>query len=471
MLGERAGIPAPERAGSDGSDRRKLCMALYREFEAYYRKSLFSPEGGPAREYLLDQRLLSRKTIDRFGLGFSPSGVPSPVRGASPERVKEMEFFGLIRPIRGGGIRDFMSGRLTIPIRTEHGFPVAFGGRVLGEGTGPKYMNSPEHPFYRKKDVLFGLDQAMEHLEQKRQAIVVEGYFDVIVLSECGLGNVVAPLGTALTSGHLIHLSRLVDDVVLMFDGDRAGRDAMVRLLDRLVFDSRVSVRAVGTPAGMDPDEWIRKEGLPAILERIEKAPPLASYVVSQMEQHLLERPESRDSVLENFEVLVRKVLDPLEQDHLLSVGAGIFGFDKSLLALRILQGGGRGSGEPAAGPEKKERRTNRELTEQNLLVELMRLWGDGGSPHPSEVLSLEDFSFFQGKDHHLVLSGLWASPFATASDIQQLIAGNPALTLAWMALPPGSDGRDGRLSDLVSMVRRLGLQFRHRRGSGMAGA
>jgi DNA primase len=362
--------------------------------------------------------------------------------------------------MRGGGFRDFMNGRLIIPIRTENGATVAFGGRILADGAGPKYMNSPEHAFYRKKDVLFGLDQAMNSLGKTRRAVVVEGYFDVIVLSECGLTNVVAPLGTALTSSHLIQLSRMVDEVVLMFDGDRAGRSAMTRLLEKTVFDSRISVRAVGIPDGLDPDEWIRRDGLNAVTERISSSPLLSTYVVEQMKQSLDLSGEGREELLSAFETLVRRVPDPLEQDHLLSMGAGIFGIDKSLLALRILQGSER---KPisTAGPDMKSRTTNGELKELNLLVELFRLWGDGCLPHPSEVLSLGDFSFLERKDYLDILGSLWENTQAAPLEIQQLISVSPPLVSAWMALPPGTEGRDERLGDLVGMVRRLGLHAR----------
>jgi DNA primase len=461
FLGDRAGIPPPDRAGSsEVADRRKVCLGLYRDFETQYRKSLLSPDGGPAREYLFEKRQISQKTVERFGLGFSPPGSFPLLRESSSERLKEMEFFGLIRPMRGGGFRDFMNGRLIIPIRTENGATVAFGGRILADGAGPKYMNSPEHAFYRKKDVLFGLDQAMNSLGKTRRAVVVEGYFDVIVLSECGLTNVVAPLGTALTSSHLIQLSRMVDEVVLMFDGDRAGRSAMTRLLEKTVFDSRISVRAVGIPDGLDPDEWIRRDGLNAVTERISSSPLLSTYVVEQMKQSLDLSGEGREELLSAFETLVRRVPDPLEQDHLLSMGAGIFGIDKSLLALRILQGSER---KPisTAGPDMKSRTTNGELKELNLLVELFRLWGDGCLPHPSEVLSLGDFSFLERKDYLDILGSLWENTQAAPLEIQQLISVSPPLVSAWMALPPGTEGRDERLGDLVGMVRRLGLHAR----------
>jgi len=469
FLGDKAGIPPPDRAGSSEThDRRKICLGLYREFEAQYRKSLLSPEGGPAREYLFEKRQISKKTSERFGLGFSPPGPFPLLREASSERLKEMEFFGLIRPMRGGGARDFMNGRLIIPIRTESGSTVAFGGRIMGASSGPKYMNSPEHAFYRKKDVLFGLDQARAALEKTRQAVVVEGYFDVIVLSEFGLSNVVAPLGTSLTPSHLLQLSRMVDEVVLMFDGDRAGRSAMARLLEKTVFDSRISVRAAGIPDGLDPDEWIRRDGLDVVRERIASAPLLSSYVVEQMKQTLDLSGEGREEILSGFEVLVRRVPDPLEQDQLLSMGAGIFGIDKSLLALRVLQGWDRKP--PVASPsdEGKSGTTNSELKEQNLLVELFRLWGDGCDPHPSEVLSLGDFSFLEKKEFLEILGRLWENPQASPVEIQQLISPSPALTVSWMSLPPGNEGRDERFRDLVLMVRRLGLHARKRGGQNL---
>lgn len=456
-LADQANIAPPEIRG-EKADRKKACFAICREAEALFRKSLSLTEGERARRYLFEERHLSRETVDRFGLGYASPGAL--LQSVSPSRREAWETYGLFR--KGtGGYREFFRERIMVPIRLEYGPTVAFGGRTLGPSAGtPKYLNSPEHPFFRKKEILFGLDQAREAIESKRRVLVVEGYFDVMILSEAGISPVVAPLGTAVTESHLIHLSRLADEVIFIFDGDRAGQDAVARVADRFVFDSRIPLRAVRTPEGMDPDEWVRREGPDSVLGAIEGARPIVDFVMDLFEERV-SRPGTpkKESLLEPFYALAKKITDPREVDRFLSRGAALFRLNKDLLAqglfreetLKTEPSPGRTPGSPS----------NRELMERNLVLELVRLWGDGTGPHPAESLKPEDFVFLTVERLADFVRKLWTLPHVSLEEIRELILVEPILAEAWIGLPEDLETRSQRLTDLVAQVRRLSRRDR----------
>ena len=456
LLADQAGISPPEARG-EKNDRKKQCFSVCREAEALFRRVLHLTEGENARRYLLETRRLHPGTVDRFGLGWSAPGTI--LNRVPPSRREERELFGLLRK-GAGGYREFFRERLMIPIRLEYGPTVAFGGRTLsGDASGPKYLNSPEHPFFRKKEVLFGLDQARASLEKTRRALVVEGYFDVMVLFEAGIESVVAPLGTALTDAHLIHLSRLVDEVVVVFDGDKAGQNAVVRLADRLVLDARIPVKAVQTPEGKDPDEWVRQSGPDAIRRAVETARPVLDFVMELFEERVRAASgEDRKVLLETYYGLAKKIPDPQRLDLFLSRGASLFQLNKDLLAQGLFREETleeeRSSAHSPVRPH--GRISNRELMERNLVLELVRLWTDGSDPHPAAIMKGTDFSFITSERLALFVRTLWEEPARNPVDTRELVLKEPMLAEFWIQLPEDHDTRSQRLADLVSRVRRF---------------
>ncbi|MHB1605472.1 MAG: DNA primase [Leptospirales bacterium] len=461
LLADQAGISPPEAKG-EKSDRKKLCFSIFREAESHFRRALHLTEGESARRYLQETRRLHPGTIDRFGLGWSAPGML--LKHVVPSRRDEWEVFGLLR--KGtSGFREFFRDRLMIPIRMEYGPTMAFGGRILsGDGSGPKYLNSPEHPFFRKKEVLFGLDQARPFIEKSRRALVVEGYFDAMALFESGIETVVAPLGTALTDAHLIHLSRLVDEVVILFDGDKAGRNAVARLVDRLVLDSRIPVKAVQLPDGKDPDEWVRQSGPDTILRAVEQAKPVLDFAMDLFEEKVRTASgEDRTDLLETYYDLAKKIPDPQRLDLFLSRGASLFRLNKDLLAQGLFREETRAEELSSAQSPVRPRgsASNRELMERNLVLELVRLWTDGKEPHPATIMRESDFSFIVSERLALFLKNLWEEPDRSAGTTRNLILNEPMLAEFWMQIPEDQDTRTQRLTDLVSRVRRLSRKDR----------
>lgn len=179
-------------------------------------------------------------------------------KGFSPELC---ETAGLILRRDSGGWYDRFRGRLMFPICDEQGRVIAFSGRVLqGDEKQAKYVNSPETPIFSKGRVLFALDKAKRSILDAGKVILAEGQLDTIACHSAGIRNVVAPQGTAFTADQARVLKRYVDEVVLCFDGDKAGRNAVIRALDPLLA-AGLAIRVASIPPPDDPDSWIRAHG------------------------------------------------------------------------------------------------------------------------------------------------------------------------------------------------------------------
>ncbi|MDM7916567.1 MAG: DNA primase, partial [Candidatus Eisenbacteria bacterium] len=308
-LAERAGIPMPKRRerGEGASTEERLGEAM--EVAAgFYRERLAADDGAQARRYL-QARGLGPETIERFGLGWAPAGWDSLLRHARrllPERI--LILAGLaIEGTRGP--YDRFRERVIVPIRTAGGRPVAFGGRTLGAEE-PKYINSPETPLYRKGTVLFGLGEARDAIRRAGNVLVVEGYFDVIALSAAGIGEVVGTCGTALTPDQAGLLRRYSDRWTLLFDGDAAGRAAVLRALDAAV-PVHPGVRIALCPTGKDPDDWVRSEGAQSVREALDRAQSPLQY----LEEWAAETGLPAEEALGRVAALLARVRDPLVRD------------------------------------------------------------------------------------------------------------------------------------------------------------
>src|SRR6266699_3191490 len=241
-LAERAGV-----------ELRKL-SPLYYEYVLWS-----SPAGEPGRR-LLVQRQVGEETARRFQIGYAPAG-----RGfaeylrAKKRSLADAQAAGLMR--RDGS--DFFAERLVIPIRDERGQPLAFTARTVRQDEQRKYINSPETPSYVKGRVIFGLDLARDEIARKGHAVLMEGQFDVITAHQFGVANSVASSGTALTDDPVRLLKRFTDELLLVFDADRAGRAAAEKAAV-LVAQHGMRTRAATLPDGMDPDELLRAAGAQA---------------------------------------------------------------------------------------------------------------------------------------------------------------------------------------------------------------
>ncbi len=273
-------------AAVDPGMREKQQIKDATDFAAqHFQQRLWDPAiGHHAREYLRS-RGLTDDLMRAFGLGWAPIAWTD-----LADRLREQgllafgEKAGLVSPrSKGDGFYDMFRGRVMIPIRSPEGRTIAFGGRLLEGDDGPKYLNSRESRLYNKSEVLYATDQARDEIRKKKSAVLCEGYFDAIGLHQAGVKNAVALCSTALTPGHMTLLSRLeAKELVLLLDGDEAGRKAVERLAGPILAAGQSSRVAV-LPEGEDPDTFARKAGAEAVQKLVQQARPLTEHLFHTM--------------------------------------------------------------------------------------------------------------------------------------------------------------------------------------------
>lgn len=289
-LARQAGIPIPQEMYQRSEAvvahaQERKAMAEINEFAIQFFESELRQSGpsAPVKEYL-KKRGLNDETIKTFRLGYSPNDWEklSSLLKARRAPLNLAEKLGLIRARSqgGNGYFDLFRHRLMFPIFSLEGSGIGFGGRVLGEGE-PKYLNSPESPLFHKGQVFYGLSETAKFIRAQDQAIVVEGYMDLLALYQAGIKNVVAPLGTALTEDHAKLLKRFTKNVIVLFDGDQAGRDAAERSLP-ILLGAGVLPRGFTLPDKMDPDDFVRTQGAEALKGKLAEAPELFVLILDQ---------------------------------------------------------------------------------------------------------------------------------------------------------------------------------------------
>src|SRR5574343_1223978 len=236
-LASRAGMQVPEDerrpgAAQESAGQSRQPIEVMARAAQYYKEQL---KRSPRAIEYCKKRGLSGEIAARYGMGYAPDGWNN-LKSIFPDYDAEiLKEAGLVIDNDSGRRYDRFRDRLMIPIINAKGDIIAFGGRIIdqqSEKDGPKYLNSPETPLFEKGRELFGLPQARQALRETDTAIVTEGYMDVIALSQNGVGNAVATLGTATTATHVTKLLRQVDRIVFCFDGDNAGRKAAWRALE-----------------------------------------------------------------------------------------------------------------------------------------------------------------------------------------------------------------------------------------------
>lgn len=310
-LAQRAGLEMPEEGRTQvpaGPDLRPILAAAAAYFEDALRRH---PTAERAHAYLKG-RGITGAVAKTFHLGYAPAGWNGLLSALSQNYDPSLlERVGLvIARDTGQGYYDRFRDRVMFPITDAHRRVIGFGGRVLDAGE-PKYMNSPETPFFHKGRELYGLPQALVSIEKTGRVLVVEGYMDVIALAQFGVTAVVAALGTATTREHLERLFRYAPEIIFCFDGDRAGREAAWRALEQALSVLRDG-RQVGflfLPDGEDPDTLIRREGPEAFTERLKKATELPEFFFETLASRAeLGRMDGRARLVELAKPLLSKL-------------------------------------------------------------------------------------------------------------------------------------------------------------------
>jgi DNA primase len=379
-LAEKAGVelkaPTPqEQAAAEEHDQLR---ALLEEAVIFYSHHLHNTPAGAAALDYLHQRGLSDETVEAFGLGYAPASWEAALSHFRQKSYSEQQLLeaGLVTQREGGGEHEARAGvydrfrhRLMFPIRDERGRMTGFGARVLNPDDIPKFLNSPQTPVFDKGRLLYGLDRARKSIRTQDQAVIVEGYLDVIALHQAGFDTAVSPMGTALTEHQLYLLKRFSRRMVLALDSDAAGDKATLRgltiarqAMDRQadpVFDARgllhhearlqADIRVTTLPPGMDPDDVVNRD--PAEWQHIlDEARPVVIHVMETLAQGRdLEDAKVKNDIAAQVLPLIADVPNPVERDTYRQRLARLLRVDERALL-----------GDNLARPPTRRRRTGR---------------------------------------------------------------------------------------------------------------
>ena len=312
IVAEKCGIPLPRPKDRSPEERkenqqRAALTEVHREAQTFFVSQLQGTlEGKAARAYLED-RGIDKAAMDRFGIGYAPSGGDLLLRhfkSKYPEKL--LVESGLVSRGENGRIFDRFRRRVTFPIANESGKIVAFGCRALGDDM-PKYLNSPETPIYSKSTVLYHLDRAKEALRRSDFAVLVEGYMDAIAVARAGISNVVASCGTSLAEPQIKLLGRFTRRVIVNYDPDTAGQTATERSIS-LLLEHDFEVRVLALPGKADPDKFIREQGAETYLKLLKESPPYVDYLIARARHMDLTTGEGKQRAVNFLLPYVQKI-------------------------------------------------------------------------------------------------------------------------------------------------------------------
>ena len=332
-------LPSPQPTAAE--QRLALLHQINAEAARLFHEHLIgSPDADAARQYLTG-RGVPQDFVASYQLGFAPNEwefLASRLKQFPADAVEQVGL--IVRRQSGKGFYDRFRSRLMFPIMDTGGTVCGFSGRVLDDGQ-PKYMNSPDSPIFSKGGLLFGLHQHRQKIRQSRRAVIVEGNFDLLTLAAHGIGNTVAPLGTALTEAQVRRLRSYCSEAVLLFDGDEAGMKAARRAVP-LFLAERMEGKAALLPAGHDPDSFIREQGAGAAQELINNAQPLPEFVFDALVKEHGSTLAGKNRIMAELAELVKLAPDQAQKELMAAHWAGQLGIKPELLlpesaAVRIL--------------------------------------------------------------------------------------------------------------------------------------
>jgi DNA primase len=375
LLAARAGVELHERDAGESADEETHARlrSLLEAATSYYRHQLTAtPAGAPVLEYLV-ARGLQPATLEVFEVGYAPGGWTTTMDSLGGKGFSRQDLIdaGMISEGTSGAQHDRFRNRIMLPIRDGRGRLAGFGARIVDANDVPKFLNSPQTALFDKGKLLYGLDKARKAIRTVGQAVLVEGYMDVIALHQAGQANVVSPMGTALTEAQLRMLKRHTRRIVLALDADAAGYQATLRglevarqAMDREadpVFAARglvryegrldADVRVVTLPEGIDPDELVAG-GAEPWTELVQAAQPVVEYVLGVVtEGKDMDDPKVKSEVAKVVLPLIEDVSDPVEREAYRQSLARRIKVDERALSAGGLRthGGARGrAGRPA---------------------------------------------------------------------------------------------------------------------------
>ncbi len=442
-LADRAHIPVPEpgspadrKKREETADKKQRIYQINAEAARYFYRNLAGEQGKEAYAYLRE-REIQNSTIKLFGLGYAPEGWSNLLDYLREKGFREHDVYeaGLAKMRDNGSYYDvFHDGRVMFPIINVQGNIIGFGGRVLrSDGSGAKYLNSPETLVFKKKENLFGLNLAKN--DKSGRLLLMEGYMDVISLHQAGIGNAVASLGTAFTPEQARLLKKYAGKAVLCYDADQAGRRAALRA-GEILTQADIKTRVMAVTDGKDPDEFIKAKGPEMFSLLVEQAKPLIMYRIEDVKKDYdLEDTEQAVEFIEKAAEILAEITKPAEQELYLNQVAKTAGVSVGSLQAQVnLLRRSRNLAE-AKKQERQERKAFEERTGgrrdlhamgvRNAERLLLNLMTDGSVQKKVRAAGLTPEDFSEGIHRDLAVR-LMASDTGRDADIHGLLAQMP---------------------------------------------
>ena len=375
FLAKRCGLALPKTAVSPENAKRDSLRKRYYHINEitsqYYHAVLQGKEGQHARMYL-KKRGVSEETQEKFLLGYAPQEWEQLSRYLLDKGVAEQELIilGLAVITQKGNLVDRFRARIIFPIMDDAGRVIGFGGRVLDDSQ-PKYLNSPDTPLFTKGKFLYGMHLAKGSIRNQDQAIIMEGYMDVITAHQSGITNTIGTLGTALTIEQARLLMRFSYNACICFDADQAGQKAALRGLD-ILQEQGCRVTIVTTTQFKDPDEYIKKQGNKAFLELVQKADTLLEYKLKRlMEQHDIQTIPGKIQTIQALLPDIQKVQSPVARQAFIQLIGERLAFPETAIHAEIRKSMSRH--EPRVeGVEKQAGTESASQKAQKILIRLI---------------------------------------------------------------------------------------------------
>ena len=393
-LAREQGVEIPKRS----RDHSHL-YDLMNQARDFFRKNLQSDKA--AADYLAS-RGVTAKTIERFAIGYAMPGWETLLQYLDNVPPKQLTALGLARERKqGGGYYDYFRHRVMFPICTERGGVVGFGGRALGDEE-PKYLNSKESLLFNKKNIVYGLDVALEAIRRDGRIVITEGYMDTVMLHEHGIDCSVATMGTAVTARQLRLLLRHGEHLVFAFDGDLAGRKAAWRTVENIlaVLPDGRDISFIFLPEKSDPDSFVKQHGADAFIAQIKKAISLDKMIIDTLWHRTRRHPTDagrRGAFANEFRQTLAKLnatQSPVFREMLTQLASDTVGVSKGALI---------SSTAPTAAPVQSVRVDRRRMAPSNSLFQLLCCF----NYHPTlfELPAAEDIPVI-GADWEAALTG-----------------------------------------------------------------
>jgi DNA primase len=414
FLARRAGVTLTEEPGAQErrGRREELVKATEAALEFFHERLKTSSDGGTARSYLRG-RGYDAEVVSRYLIGWAPDEWDTLTRHLQARRFSQetLVVAGLSQKSSRGRLIDRFRGRVVFPIHDLRGDPVGFGARLL-EGDGPKYLNSPETPIYHKSRLLYGLHWAKSDIVRQGEAVVVEGYTDVIGYALAGMPVAVATCGTALGEDHLDLLRRFTERVVLAFDADEAGAGAALRGFERSV-PGDLDLRVAALPPGSDPADLVFDGRVEELRKATGESMPLLQFRIErELARFDLMEAEARGRAVNAVAEVVARHPDAVVRHEYAVLISRRTGVDLPVVEAAVARAARRSATEASPPPRQQRPLTGEEKAELELLRLVMA--------NDPQLRALQiDPEHFSDPEHRAAFERLWAA-------VEPLTPGDP---------------------------------------------